>query len=168
MNTRPSADEILEGLIVSIQNEIIPYLNNPKAAATAMMMQSLIQMLRQVLPVYDATIASEHNQMTLALRETATVLEGVEGPEADRIRERAATIGVLPDVAVPQDPTPVREAHERLGYALQDTITDLDVLQRAGVGAADAALNRVREYLMPTIMNHISAITVGGGMVGRG
>jgi hypothetical protein len=55
-----------------------------------------------------------------------------------------------------------------LGYALQDTITDLDVLQRAGNTNADAALNTLRSFLMPTIVNHVSAISVGGGMVGRG
>jgi hypothetical protein len=62
----------------------------------------------------------------------------------------------------------VRTAHAVLGYALQDTITDLDVLQRAGNTNADAALNTLRSFLMPTIVNHVSAISVGGGMVGRG
>jgi hypothetical protein len=69
---------------------------------------------------------------------------------------------------VPVDQAPVREAHARLGYGLQETIADLDVLQRAGHASADAALQRLREYLMPTILNNIAAISVGGGMVGRG
>jgi hypothetical protein len=51
---------------------------------------------------------------------------------------------------------------------LQDTISDLDVLQRGGHATADAALNRVREFLMPTIMQNIAAISIGGGMIGRG
>jgi len=51
---------------------------------------------------------------------------------------------------------------------LQDTIADLDVLQRAGHASADAALERVRQYLMPMIMQNIAAISIGGGMVGRG
>ena len=69
---------------------------------------------------------------------------------------------------MPLDQQPVRDAHQKLGFALQDTISDLDVLQRAGETRADEALNRVREYLMPVIVNHVTAISVGGGMVGRG
>ena len=49
MNTTPTIDDILEGLIVALQNEIIPHLANPKSMATAMMMQSLVQQVRQVL-----------------------------------------------------------------------------------------------------------------------
>lgn len=168
MNTVPSIDDLLEGFIVSIQQEIIPHLVNPKAVATAMMMQSLIQEIRQVLPVFDTTIANEHNQMTATLREVAALLGSTTGPEAERIRDRAASLGSLADVPIPVDQAPVRAAHQQLGFALQDTIVDLDSLQRAGNGDADAALNRVREYLMPVIMNHVAAITVGGGMVGRG
>jgi hypothetical protein len=168
MNTVPTVDQLLEGFIVSLQQEIIPFLGNPKAVATAMMMQSLLQEVRQVLPVFDGLIASEHNQMTATLREAAALLGSVTGPEADRIRDRAATLGALADVPAPADQTPVREAHQKLGFALQDTIIDLDVLQRAGHAEADAALTRVREYLMPAIVNHVGTITVGGGMVGRG
>ncbi len=168
MNTTPTIDDILEGLIVALQNEIIPHLSNAKSVATAMMMQSLVQQVRQVLPMMDASIANEHNEMTRTLREVAAVLGDVAGPEADRIRERAASLGSLADVPVPVDQTPVREAHARLGYGLQETISDLDVLQRAGHASADAALQRLREYLMPMIMQNIAAISVGGGMVGRG
>ncbi|MCE2735881.1 MAG: hypothetical protein LW600_05245 [Ilumatobacteraceae bacterium] len=138
MNTTPSIDDLLEGLIVGLQNEIIPHLSNAKSVATAMMMQSL------------------------------TLLGDVPGPEADRIRARAASLGSLADVAIPADQAPVREAHAQLGYGLQDTISDLDVLQRGGHATADAALNRVREFLMPTIMQNIAAISIGGGMIGRG
>ncbi|MFM8600908.1 MAG: hypothetical protein ACKORY_08205 [Actinomycetota bacterium] len=168
MNTTPTVDDILEGLIVALQNEIIPHLGNAKSMATAMMMQSLIQQVRQVLPMMDAAVAHEHNEMTRTLRDVAAVLGDVAGPEADRIRDRAATLGALADVPVPVDQAPVRAAHARLGYGLQDTIADLDVLQRAGHASADAALQRLREYLMPTILQNIAAISVGGGMVGRG
>lgn len=168
MNTSPSIDDILEGLIVALQNEIVPHLSNAKSVATAMMMQSLIQQVRQVLPMLDASIAAEHNEMTRTLREVAGLLNGIEGPEADRIRERAASLGAFPDVPIPVDPAPARAAHAQLGYGLQDTIADLDVLQRAGHSAADVALQRVREFLMPTIMQNIAAISIGGGMIGRG
>lgn len=168
MNTTPSIDDILEGLIVGLQNEIIPHLGNAKSVATAMMMQSLIQQVRQVLPMLDESVAREHNEMTRTLREVAVLLGDVAGPEADRIRERAASLGSLDDVEIPKDQAPVREAHAKLGYGLQDTISDLDVLQRAGHTSADIALQRVREFLMPTIMQNIAAISIGGGMIGRG
>jgi predicted signal transduction protein with EAL and GGDEF domain len=157
MNTTPSIDDLLEGLIVGLQNEIIPHLSNAKSVATAMMMQSLIQQVRQVLPMLDASVAHEHNEMTRTLREVASLLG-----------ERAASLGSRADVAIPADQTPVRAAHAQLGYGLQDTISDLDVLQRAGHATADAALHRVREFLMPTIMQNIAAISIGGGMIGRG
>ena len=168
MNTVPTVDDLLEGFIIALNNEIMPFLNNPKAVATAAMMQSLLQEIRQVLPVFDRTIAEEHNQMTQTLRDVAALLHGVSGEEADRIRARASTLGALTDVPVPVDQEPVRSAHQKLGYALQDTISDLDVLQRAGETKADEALNRLRMFLMPTIINHVTAISVGGGMVGRG
>mgnify|MGYP003347364709 CR=1 FL=1 len=168
MNTVPTVDDLLEGFIIALNNEIMPFLNNPKAVATAAMMQSLLQEIRQVLPVFDRTIAEEHNQMTQTLRDVAALLHGVSGEEADRIRSRAATFGSLTDVPVPVDQEPVRAAHQKLGYALQDTISDLDVLQRAGETKADEALTRLRMFLMPTIINHVTAISVGGGMVGRG
>lgn len=168
MNTVPTIDDLLEGFIVSLSNEIMPYLSNPKAVATAAMMQSLIQEIRQVLPVFDKAIAEEHNQMTQTLRAIGATLSGVNGPEADRIRERVSTLGALADVPMPVDQAPVRAAHKALGYALQDTLSDLDILQRAGESKADEALQVLRGYLMPTIMNHVAAISVGGGMVGRG
>lgn len=168
MNTVPTVDDLLEGFIIALNNEIMPFLNNPKAVATAAMMQSLLQEIRQVLPVFDRTIAEEHNQMTQTLRDVAALLHGVTGAEADRIRTRASTLGALTDVPVPADQAPVRDAHQKLGFALQDTISDLDALQRAGETKADEALTRLRMFLMPTIVNHVAAISVGGGMVGRG
>ena len=168
MNTVPTIDDLLEGFIIALNNEIMPFLNNPKAVATAAMMQSLLQEIRQDLPVFDRTIAEEHNQMTQTLRDVAALLHGVNGEEADRIRARASTLGLLTDVPVPADQGPVRATHQKLGYALQDTISDLDVLQRAGETKADEALTRLRMFLMPTIINHVTAISVGGGMVGRG
>lgn len=168
MNTVPTVDDLLEGFIIALNNEIMPFLNNPKAVATAAMMQSLLQEVRQVLPVFDRTIAEEHNQMTQTLRDVAALLHGVTGEEADRVRGRASSLGSLTDVPVPADQGPIREAHRALGFALQDTIKDLDVLQRAGETRADEALIRVRTFLMPTIVNHVAAISVGGGMVGRG
>lgn len=168
MNTSPTIDEMLEGFMIAISEELLPALSNPKAQATALMMQSLIQQLRQTLPVYDMYVADEHNAMTQVLRDIATTLDGVSGPEANRIHERAATLGKLADVPVPIDPSPVRDAHRALGFALQDTLTDLDVLQRAGETKADAALLVLRSHLGPRAIRDVATATIPGGFVGRG
>ena len=168
MNTSPTIDELLEGFIIAISDELLPALANPKAQATALMMQSLIQQLRQTIPVFDIYIADEHNAMTQVLRDIARAIEGVAGPEADRVRERASRLGALSDVPVPTDQSPVREAHRALGFALQDTLTDLDVMQRAGESQADAALVVLRSHLGPRSVRDISVATIPGGFVGRG
>ena len=86
MMTSPTVDDLLEGFIVALQNEIMPHVGSPKAYTMCQMLQSLIQEVRQVVPVYDTYVAEEHNGMTRVLRETAAVLGSVNGPEADRIR----------------------------------------------------------------------------------
>ncbi len=51
MNTSPGIDGLLEGVIVGIQNELMPFLSNEKAQATAAMMQAILQGVRQTIPV---------------------------------------------------------------------------------------------------------------------
>ena len=84
---------MLEGVIISISTDIVPNLVNPKAHATAQMMQSILQGIRQLLPVYDQYLAEEHNQMMDVLRDVAATIGDSAGPAADRIRDRAATLG---------------------------------------------------------------------------
>ena len=93
MNTSPSIDQMLEGVLISISTDILPNVVNPKAAATAQMMQSVIQGIRQLLPVYDQYLAEEHNQMMGVLRDVAGAIDASSGAAADRIRERASTFG---------------------------------------------------------------------------
>ena len=166
--TNPSLDDLLEGLIVSLENEIMPHVSSPKAHVMCQMVQSLIQEVRQAMPVYDTYIAQEHNQMTQVLRDIAAALGDSAGPEADRIRQRANTLGAKADVPMPADQEPIRTAHQELGYALQDCITDLDVLQRAGNGRADTALQSIRAHLLPRIVRDVETLTIAGGMAGRG
>jgi len=168
MMTKPLVDDLLEGLVIALENEIIPNITSPKAQSTGLMMQSIIQEIRQILPVFDTYIAIEHNQMTQVLRDMSAALDGVNGPEADRIRDRATTLGARADVLVPQDQNPIRESHRELGYALQDNMTDLDVLQRAGEAKADASLQILRSHLMPRIVRDVETLTVGAGVAGRG
>jgi len=98
MNTTPSIDELLEGLIFALSDEILPYLNNEKSQATAVMMQSVIQEIRQLLPVFDAYVAQEHNEMTKVLRDVASLVGDIDSDAALRISERGATLGAVADV----------------------------------------------------------------------
>ena len=138
MNTTPSIDDLLEGLIFALSDEILPYLTNEKSQATAVMMQSVIQEIRQMLPVFDVCIAEEHNQMTKVLRDVASLVGGMNSDAATRISERGTTLGAVADVSVPEKKD-VAGAHRALGFALQETLRDLDELQRKGFTVADDA-----------------------------
>ena len=166
--TNPTLDDLLEGLIVSLENEIMPHVSSPKAHVMCQMVQSLIQEVRQSLPVYDIYIAQEHNEMIQVLRDVAGALGDTAGPEADRIRQRASTLGAKAEVPMPADQAPIRAAHRELSYALQDCMTDLDVLQRAGNTRADTALQSIRAHILPRIVRDVETLTIAGGMAGRG
>jgi hypothetical protein len=168
MNTSPSIDQMLEGVLISISTDIIPNLVNPKAHASAQMMQSLIQGVRQLLPVYDQYLAEEHNQMMQVLRDVAGAIEASSGSAADRIRERATTLGAGDDLPIPLERDAVMSAHRELGFALQATMMDLDELQRAGDNEAGEGLDIVREHMGPRIMRDVQSILVGNALLGRG
>ena len=168
MNTSPSIDQLLEGVLISISTDIIPNLLNPKAHASAQMMQSVIQGVRQLLPVYDQYIAEEHNQMMQVLRDVATQIGETSGPAADRIRERASTLGARDELPIPLAREQMMAAHRELGFALRDTMIDIDELQRAGIADADAGLQTLREHIGPRTMRDVQTFLVGEGMVGRG
>ena len=168
MNTSPSIDDLLAGIIAAIDDDIVPALANPKAHATAAMMQSLLQGVRQLLPVYDAYLIDEHNDMTRVLRAMAAELDTVDGEAADRVRARAATLGQLPDLPPPLDRDQLMAAHRELSQALEVSLIDLDELQRAGHRRADAALEVLRGHLGPRYLRDVEAFTVEGGMLGRG
>ena len=171
MMTSPGIDGLIEGVILGIDNELMPFLSNEKAQATAAMMQSILQAVRQVIPIYDHALVEEHNAMTATLRAAADQLLDAIGPDVDRIRDRAATLGQRPDYPMPPDRAEVAEAHCALGRALEATISDLDVVQRSGgadVAAADEALGIVRAHLAPRYLRDFQTITVGGGFLGRG
>ena len=168
MNTSPSLDQLLEGAIIAIDDEILPALGNAKAQATAVMLQSLLQGIRQTLPVMDRHLVDEHNGMTRALRDAAAALGDAVGPAADRIRERGGTIGRWDDLPAPLDREAVMGAHRALGRALEATMLDLDELQRAGAVGADEALQIVRGHLGPRFVRDVETFTVGEGFIGRG
>lgn len=167
MNTSPSIDQLLEGVIISISTDIVPNLGSPKAHATAQMMQSILQGVRQLLPVYDQYLAEEHNQMMMVLCDVAATIGDSSGPAADRIRDRAATLGQGDELPIPLEREAVMAAHRELGLALQANMIDLDELQRAGDTEADAALDVIRGHLGPRMMRDVQTFLVGDGMVGR-
>jgi hypothetical protein len=168
VNTSPSIDQLLEGVIISISTDIVPNLVNPKAHATAQMMQSILQGVRQLLPVYDQYLAEEHNQMMGVLRDVAATIGESSGSAADRIRERAATLGQGDEIPIPLDRDAVMVAHRELGLALQADMIDLDELQRAGDSDANAALDVIRGHLGPRLVRDVQTFLVGDAMVGRG
>lgn len=172
MNTSPSIDQMLEGVLISISTDIVPNLMNPKAHATAQMMQSIIQGVRQLLPVYDRYLAEEHNEMMALLRDVAERLGGTSGEAADRIRERASTLGAGEVIPIPLDRDAVMAAHRELGLALQATMIDIDELQRAAdttVGSdADGALEMLRGYMGPRLVRDVQTFLVGDALLGRG
>jgi hypothetical protein len=171
MNAKPGIDGLLEGVIVGLANEIMPFLTSEKAMATATMMQSILQGVRQTVPTYLSGFAEEHNGMTESLRNAAAALEGVVGPEADRVRERAKTLGSLPDLPLPVAFDTTVSAHTELSRALEASIGDLDIVQRAGgpdAGAADQSLNAIRAHLAPRYLRDHATITIAGGFIGRG
>jgi hypothetical protein len=131
-------------------------------------MQSVIQGIRQLLPVYDQYLAEEHNQMMGVLRDVAGAIDGSSGAAADRIRERAATLGQGDEIPIPLDREAVMAAHRQLGLALQQSMIDLDELQRAGDTGADQGLEMVREHMGPRIMRDVQTFLVGDALLGRG
>jgi len=168
MNTTPSIDDLLEGLIFAISDDIIPSLGDAKAYATAAMMQSVLQEIRQLLPVFDAYLVDEHNGMTRTLRDAAAALGDASGEAADHVRERASTLGQWSDLPAPPDREATTAAHRALGEALVATMLDLDVLQRASDTRADAALDVVRGHFGPRYLRDVATVLVGAGMLGRG
>ncbi len=171
MNATPGIDGLLEGVIIGIGNEIMPFLSNEKAAATAAMMQSILQGVRQTFPIYLSALVEEHNSMIATLGQIEAALSGVEGPESNRIRTRVESLGKLPDLPSPPALDTTLRAHTELSRALESTIGDLDAVQRAGgpnAAAADAALNAIRTHLAPRYVRDHLTIVAGSGFLGRG
>ena len=168
MITSPSIDDMLEGVVVALETDILPSLSDPKAQASVQMMQSLLQGVRQLLPVYASSLVDEHNSMNEALRNAAASLASIESPAADRIRERAQTLGAADDLPPPADQEATIAAHRARGEAVRDCLYDLDELQRDGVSEADESLTILRAMLTPHYLTYMGTFPMQGGMLGRG
>lgn len=168
MFTTPSPDDVLEAVAFSIQNDFLPELQSERAQVAAVMCQALIQQVRQTLPVYQQLMAQEHNEMTAVYRDVAAIIGESAGPEADRIRSRAMSLGErgnLPQVPAYKE---LAEGYKELSAGLDDSFRDLDRMSREGNAAAEDAMQRIRQYLGTRVARDFSTMVVGAGMAGRG
>ena len=168
MNTSPSIDDLLAGVIQALGDEVLPNLTDAKAQATAAMSQSLLQTVRQLLPIYDQCLVEEHNDMIRVLQDTSAALADVDAEPAQRIAALATAESARDEFPAPPDREAVIAGHRALTTALGDVIRDIDELQRAGVAQADEALDVVRSHLGPRYLRDAATVTVQGGMIGRG
>lgn len=168
MYTNPSPADILEGVLVSLQNDVLPNVSSQKAAVATIMIQALVQQVRQMIPNYLQTLALEHADMTLTMEDMAAKLEGVTGPEADRVRARAAEASSSPAFPIIPALEEVMAAHRVLSTAMEENVRDLDAIITAGNSdAGEAALARMRQHLGPRHLNDFATMVVSGA-VGRG
>ncbi len=168
MYTNPTPSDILEGVIVALQNDVLPNVNTQKAAVATVMIQALVQQARQMIPAYLQTLALEHADMTGVLEDMAAALEGIDSPEADRVRARALEAANGPAFPIIPALTEVAAAHRALTAAMTENIRDLDAIITAGNPAGEAALTRMRVHLGPRLMNDFATMVVSAGAVGRG
>lgn len=168
MYTSPSIADVIDGVIASLNRDVIPELQSQKAVVAVIMMQTLLEGVKQRVPVEQQTMAAEHNQMTAVFRQMAQTIDGAAGPEADRVRERATTFGAYADL--PQLPAfdDLTRAYRELSQGLVDSLEDLDVLIRNGNEEAETALQQMRTYLGPRTVADFTTYFVGAGMAGRG
>ena len=108
------------------------------------------------------------SEVTDATRAVAEPLDQTSSDAADRIRERAGTLGAGEPVPIPLDRGTVMAAHRALGLAVQDTMIDCDEPRRDRTAAADAGLGLIPEHLGPRIMGDVHPSVVGDPVGGRG
>lgn len=167
MITSPSIDQILEGVVMALEDDIMPNVDNPKAQASCQMIQSLLLGVRQLLVGFDAQLVDEHNQMIDVLVAASAALDGVDGVAADRMRERGAMARSCEHLPSPMDRTVALEAHRKLSEAIEQSFYDLDELLAGGSNAAMSALDVIREHLGQRYVRDVVSFTVGDGFVGR-
>jgi hypothetical protein len=167
MLTKPSASDLVEAVIVSLSNDVLPNLTSEKAQVVVVMMQGILQTVIQRIPVEQQIMAAEQSQMTAAFRDMAGLIGAASSPEADRIRQRGRDLGSCPDLQI----APYEEnagGYRTLSQGLVDTLADLDALIRGDNKEAEAALIRMREYLGPRVATEFVTNVAGVGMAGRG
>lgn len=166
MITSPTIDQILEGVIISLADDIMPSIENPKAAANCLMVQSLLQGVRQLLTVIDDQLVDEHNDMIAVLRRSAEALTD-NSAAAQRMRERTESVCDRDPLPAPMDRAAALAAHNELTHAIEESMRDLDEMLTAGDNSAHDALLIIREHLGQRYLRDVTSIQVGEGFIGR-
>ncbi|MCC7365075.1 MAG: hypothetical protein IT303_11950 [Dehalococcoidia bacterium] len=168
MITHPNSDDILEAIQIALERDVLPECTTARGQMAVVLAQALLQMAREVIPVQQQYLAEEFNALKQTLAVMAKELDGVSGPEADRVRERAASFAAQPDFPVIPPLAELLAAHDAVKTALEENMLDTDVLIRGGHGGAMEAVTRYREVMGPMIARDFATMVVGAGMVGRG
>lgn len=168
MYTKPGAADMIDGVLASLRNDIMPELTTQKAIVAVVMMQTLLEGVKQRIPVEQQIMAAEHNQMVALYGQMASTIGAAPGPEADRIRERATTLGAIEALPTLPNYDDLQAAYRELSEGLVATLEDLDVLIQQGSPGAEEALQQMRGYLGPRVVADFTTYFVGAGMAGRG
>jgi hypothetical protein len=168
MYTKPNPGDLIDAVMVSLNQDILPELQSQKAQVTCVMMGQILQAVRTAIPVFQQIMAQEHNEMTAVLRDVGAIVGESAGTAADRIRARSQGLGLREDIPVPMAYEDLAAAYKELSEGLVETLDDLDALIRGGSTAADEALLRLREHLGPRTMREVGTYVAGVGMAGRG
>jgi hypothetical protein len=168
MYTKPSVGDLIDGVIASLMNDVMPELTSQKAVVALVMTQSLLEGIKQRVPIEQQLMASEHNQMTALYRQMARTVDSVPGAAAERVRQRAASLGALADLPTIPNFDGLGTAYRALSQGLVETLEDLDALIRGGSSEAEDALQEMRTYLGPRTIAEFTTYFVGAGMAGRG
>ena len=135
---------MIDGVIASLMRDVMPELTSQKAVVALVMAQSLLESVKQRVPIEQQLMASEHNQMTALYRQMARTVDSVSGAAAEPIaartrrnpRRHSLTYPCIPNFDDLAPPTGT------LSQGLVETLEDLDALIRDGSNEAEEALPR--------------------------
>lgn len=168
MYINPSIQSMLETVISSLARDIAPELSSSRAKTCLGMAQSMLQCVMKRASQEHEQLCREHNEMTALLRDIAAELTASTGGAAERIQERSLRLGGQPDLPAPPPLDALRSAYSELSGALVNTLDDLDELMRNGEGKAQAALERLRRYLLTRTLREVETMQVNpGSLAGR-
>ncbi len=168
MYTKPTVDDFLDAVSISLTNDIMPVLSDEKAQVAVAMMQQLLQCAKQIAHVEQQLMVDEHNEMAAAFRDIGAIVGESDGPAAERIRGRAQSLGGRPDLPAIPDWGTLSAAHGELSQGVVETLDDLDALMTAGNASGTEALLRLRTHLGARTAREVGTYLVAAGMVGRG
>jgi len=168
MYVKPSVDDFLDAVGVTLAKEIAPELQTEKAQISLVMIQSILQCAKQMAHVEQQIMALEHNEMTQLFRDVGVIVGESAGPEADRVRARTRELGARADLAPIPSWEELGAAYNELSEALVATLDDVDAIMGTGNPAGQEALTRIRAHLGPRTAREFGTYMVSAGMVGRG